>query len=161
MTPESCLAALFRLDEEGWARHANPWSGWTRFATLPLLPLVGWSRVWIGSWWLLLLALLILWLWVNPRLFPPPVRRDAWITRGVLGEKVWAARDRVPVPAHHRVVPRVLSAVALAGFALMLYGIAAFAFWPMLAGLLVVLLGKLWFVDRMAWLHDDMTKDPR
>ncbi len=161
MTPESRLAALFRLDEEGWARHANPWSGWTRFATLPLLPLVGWSRVWIGSWWLLLLALLILWLWVNPRLFPPPARRDAWITRGVLGEKVWAARDRVPVPAHHRVVPRVLSAVALAGFALMLYGIAAFAFWPMLAGLLVVLLGKLWFVDRMAWLHDDMTKDPR
>lgn len=161
MTPESRLAALFGLDEEGWARHANPWSGWTRFATLPLLPLVGWSRVWIGSWWLLLLALLILWLWVNPWLFPPPARRDAWITRGVLGEKIWAARDRTPVPAHHRVVPQMLSAVALAGFALMLYGIAALAVWPMLSGLLVVLLGKLWFVDRMAWLHDDMTKDPR
>ncbi len=141
MTPESRLAALFGLDEEGWARHANPRSGWTRFATLPLIPLVGWSRVWIGHWWLLLLALLILWLWVNPRLFPPPARRDAWITRGVLGEKIWAARDSTP--------------------ALMLYGIAALAVWPMLAGLLVVLLGKLWFVDRMAWLHDDMTKDPR
>jgi len=159
MTPESRLAALFGLDAEGWARHANPWSGWTRFATLPLIPLVGWSRVWIGHWWLLLLALLILWLWVNPRLFPPPARHDAWITRGVLGEKIWAARDRTPVPKHHRVVPQVLSAVGLAGFALMLYGIAALAVWPMLAGLLVVLLGKLWFVDRMAWLHDDMTKD--
>lgn len=159
MTPEARLAALFRLDEEGWARHANPWSGWTRFATLPLLALAGWSRVWIGHWWLLLLAILLAWLWVNPRLFQPPANQDGWMTRAVFGEKLWAARDRVPVPAHHRVLPHVLSAVAFVGFALMVYGIAVFAVWPMLMGMMVVLFGKLWFVDRMVWLHRDMTKD--
>jgi hypothetical protein len=159
VTPEARLAALFRLDEEGWARHSNPWSGWTRLATLPLLPLVGWSRVWIGHWWLLLLALLVLWLWANPRLFAPPARRDAWMTRGVLGERLWVARDRMPVPAHHRLAPHLPGAAALAGFALMLYGIAAFAPWPTLAGMLATLIGKLWFIGRMVRLHDDMTKD--
>ena len=39
----ACAAALFRLDEEGWERHANPWSVWTRIATWPVLMLVLWS----------------------------------------------------------------------------------------------------------------------
>jgi hypothetical protein len=159
MTPEARIAAFFRLDEEGWARHANPWSGWTRFATLPLLVLAGWSRVWIGPWWLLFFALLLAWLWVNPRLFPPPRTWDAWITRGVLGERLWLARDTAPVPPHHRSLPAILSVVALAGLLPMVYGIIALEPWPTLAGMAVVLLGKLWFVDRMAWLHRDMTKD--
>jgi hypothetical protein len=155
MTPEARLAALFRLDEEGWARHANPWSGWTRFATLPLLVLAGWSRVWIGQWWLLATALLLAWLWVNPRLFAPPRHWDAWITRGVLGERIWLARDTTPVPAHHRVLPLVLTGVALAGFLLMVAGIVVLAPWPTMAGMTIVLLAKLWFVDRMAWLLAD------
>ncbi len=156
MTPEARLAAVFRLDEEGWARHANPWSGWTRFATLPLFALAGWSRVWIGPWWLLAFGLLLAWTWVNPRLFSPPAHWDAWITRGVLGERLWLARDTVPVPAHHRRLPQVLSAVPLAGLALMAWGVIVLAAWPTLMGMAVVLLAKLWFVDRMAWLHADM-----
>lgn len=159
MTPEARLAAFFRLDEEGWARHANPWSGWTRFATLPLLALAGWSRVWIGHWWLAILAVLCAWLWINPRLFAPPRHWNAWITRGVLGERLWLARDTVPVPPRHRRLPKVLSGVALAGFALMIWGVVVLGTWPTLAGMAVVLLAKLWFVDRMAWLHQDMTKE--
>ncbi len=159
MTIEARLAALFRLDEEGWARHSNPWSGWTRFATLPLVALVGWSRAWIGPWWLLALAALLAWLWVNPRLFAAPRSCEAWISRGVLGERLWVARDRVPIPAHHRLAPKVLSGVAIAGFALMLYGIAVLAAWPTVTGMVIVLLAKMWFVDRMVWLHHDMTKD--
>jgi hypothetical protein len=161
MTPEARLAAFFRLDEEGWARHANPWSGWTRFVTLPLFALAGWSRVWIGPWWLLAFGLLLVWTMINPRFFPPPARWDAWITRGVLGERLWLARDRVPVPAHHRRLPQVLSGVALAGLALMVWGVVVLAPWPTLMGMVVVLLGKLWFIDRMVWLHADMTGEPR
>jgi hypothetical protein len=73
VTFERRLAALFALDDEGWARHANPWSGWTRFATvLPLLILGFWSRVWLGWWSLLLIGAALLWTWLNPRMFPPP-----------------------------------------------------------------------------------------
>ena len=82
MTLRRAAAAAFRLDAEGWARHANPWSGWTRFATLPLLALACWSRAWIGWWAALPLALLLAWLWLNPRAFPPPRRWDAWMSRG-------------------------------------------------------------------------------
>ena len=52
-----------------------------------------------------------------------------------------------------------MSGVALAGFALMIWGVVVLGTWPTLAGMAVVLLAKLWFVDRMAWLHQDMTKE--
>jgi hypothetical protein len=156
MTWERRVATAFRLDDAGWMRHANPWSGWTRMATLPLLVLAGWSRAWIGWWALLPLALVLLWTWINPRLFAPPRRWDAWITRGVLGERLWAERDRVPVPAHHRRLPNLLSATAaLAGLGL-LCGVAMLEPWPTLLGLAVAYLAKLWFIDRMVWLHHDM-----
>jgi hypothetical protein len=46
MTLERKIAAAFQMGDEAWLRHANPWSGWTRFATvLPLLSLAVWSRV--------------------------------------------------------------------------------------------------------------------
>ena len=86
MAWEARIARAFRLDDAGWARHANPWSGWTRMAVLPLLALAVWSRAWIGWWAALPLDLLVVFLWLNPRLFPPPRHLDAWISRGVLGE---------------------------------------------------------------------------
>ena len=49
MTVEKRIASAFGLDDEGWARHANPWSGWTRvITTLPLLIAAIWSRAWVG-----------------------------------------------------------------------------------------------------------------
>jgi hypothetical protein len=34
------------MSEEVWFRHANAWSGRTRFATYPLVILAFWSRAW-------------------------------------------------------------------------------------------------------------------
>jgi hypothetical protein len=144
------------MDDGAWARHANPWSGWTRVATLPLLVLAAWSRVWIGWWALPVLLLLFAWVWWNPRAFPPPLRWEAWMTRGVLGERLWLARDEMPVPERHRRVPNLLSAVASLGGLVMLWGVVMLEPWPTLAGMAVAMLGKLWFVDRMVWLHQDM-----
>jgi hypothetical protein len=43
------LERLMGMDDATWARHANPWSGWTRVTIVPLLSSANWSRVWLGS----------------------------------------------------------------------------------------------------------------
>lgn len=159
MTLERRIADAFRMDEAAWARHANPWSGWTRVPCLPLLALAVWSRAWIGWWALLPVAAALAWIWVNPRVFPPPRRHDGWMTRGVLGERLWLARDRAPVPAHHRLAPNILTAIGGAGMLLAAYGLAVMAAWATIAGVAIATLAKMWFVDRMVWLHHDMTKE--
>lgn len=51
MTVEKRIASAFGLDDDGWARHANPWSGRSRVSTtMPLLVAAIWSRAWIGYW---------------------------------------------------------------------------------------------------------------
>src|SRR3954467_6144112 len=109
------IARAFAMDEATWLRHANPWSVWTRVATLPLLVLAAWSRAWLGWWALVPVALVLLWTWWNPRLFPVPLSTDNWASKGVMGERVWLNRDAVPIPGHHRLVPHALTAVAAAG----------------------------------------------
>ena len=79
--------------------------------------------------------------------------------RGVLGERLWLARDETPVPAHHRRAPNILSAIGAAGVLLAIGGLAMRAGWAVIAGVAVAMLAKLWFIDRMVWLHRDMTKE--
>jgi hypothetical protein len=31
------IAWLFRMTDEAWRRHANPWSVWTRFSAIPAM----------------------------------------------------------------------------------------------------------------------------
>lgn len=161
MTIEARIARAHRMDDAAWARHANPWSVWTRVPILPLLVLAVWSRAWIGWWALLPLALLLAWTWVNPRVFPPPPSTENWGSRAVLGERLWLARDEVPVPERHRVMPKLLNGLSAAGGALLLYGLALLVPWATLAGLAVALLAKMWFLDRMTWLVADMEGDAR
>lgn len=157
MTLERRIANLLAMDEAAWTRHTNPWSGWTRLPALSLLALAVWSRVWIGAWAWLAVLLALLWIWINPRIFPAPAHQRAWISRAVLGERLWLARDAQPVPPHHRIVPHILSALVTLGVALVLWGLVTLEPAPLQAGLVMNLLAKLWFLDRMVWLHADMT----
>jgi hypothetical protein len=65
---------------------------------LPLLVLAVWSRVWIGWWAMLAVSLVLVWIWLNPRVFPEPRTLDAWMSRGVLGERVFL-EHRATCPA--------------------------------------------------------------
>jgi hypothetical protein len=161
MTLEARIARAHRMDDAAWARHANPWSVWTRVPILPLLALAVWSRAWIGWWALLPVAALLAWTWVNPRVFPPPRSLEGWGSRAVLGERLWLARDRVPVPPRHRRLPLVLNALSAAGGLLLLYGLVRLEPWAALAGLSVALLAKMWFLDRMVRIVADMHDDVR
>jgi len=156
VTLEQKISLVFRMDEESWARHANPLSVWTRNTALPLLVLAFWSRVWLGWWALVPVAGALLWTWINPRLFSKPESTDNWASNAVLGERVWADRDRNPVPEYHRRVPTILSAVSGLGLLFVIWGVYSLEIWPTIFGITVVYLGKLWFLDRMVWLYLDM-----
>ena len=75
------------LDRYFWARHANPKSGWSRVASLPLLMACVYRRNWRG------LALTLLFVALNPVLFSPPEDDSAWMTRVVYGERLWTREE--------------------------------------------------------------------
>ena len=145
---------LMRMDDRAWARHANPLSGLTRFTVLPLIVLALWSRVWIGWWCLVPLAAALAWNWVNPRLFAPPARLDHWMSRAVLGERVFI-EHRDAVPAHHRRAANVLALASVPGLLVLVWGVAALWWEGAVFGTVLTVLPKVWFCDRMVWLHDD------
>ena len=148
---------LMRMDDDGWRRHANPLSGWTRFAILPLFALALWSRVWIGWGAVFPVVLLVVWTFVNPRAFAPPADYGAWMTRGVLGERLWLERAQRPIPAHHIRAAHVTTAVAASGLAVLGWGLWVLDPFATLLGLALCVGGKAWFLDRMVWLHADLT----
>jgi hypothetical protein len=154
MAYERWIARAFRMDEQTWRRHANPWSVWTRAAILPLLVLSIWSRTWIGWWALVPITILILWIFINPRAFPPPRSTDNWASKAVLGEQVWLNRGRISLARHHRLVPHVLSLVSLLGVLVLAWGLVRLEPCPTIAGTLAAFLAKMWFVDRMVWLYE-------
>jgi hypothetical protein len=147
---------IMGMDDATWERHANPWSGWTRITILPLLSLAIWSRDWIGVHCLWFIAIVVVWTWINPRLFGPPASHDAWMTKGVLGERIWIARATTPIPSHHLVVTRLLNVAAGLGVLILAVGLWQLNFGLTLAGLVGSMGAKLWFLDRMVWLKQDM-----
>src|SRR5688572_6377165 len=110
MSFDKKVAKVFGLNENGWERHANPWSVWTRFTVLPVLILAIWSRVWLHEWSLILVTVALLWLWLNPRLFSKPRSTNNWASMGVMGERVWLNRNEIPIPEHHRRIPHLINA---------------------------------------------------
>ncbi|KIC09420.1 hypothetical protein RA19_15515 [Leisingera sp. ANG-M1] len=147
---------LMRMDEAAWARHANPWSVYSRMTVLPLMTLAVWSRVWLGWGALLPVALVLVWTWWNPRAFGPPASTVNWASRGTFGERVFLNRRHVPIPAHHARWAKGLAWVSGLGALPWLLGIWQLDPGFTLFGLAVMVGGKLWFVDRMVWLYQDM-----
>ena len=143
------------MSSDVWERHANPWSVWTRFTCLPLLVLAIWSRVWLGWWSLAPIALACLWIWLNPRVFPPPKSTDNWASKGVMGERVFLNRGNVPVPDHHRRWAIALGALSTTGLPPLVWGLWSLDATMTLLGLVLLVLPKVWFVDRMVWLFED------
>ncbi len=153
------FAALFQMDERVWERHANPWSVWTRFATFPFLMLAIWSWHWIGWACLVPISLLAAWLWLNPRIFPPPSSTQSWASRAVMGERVFMLRVLHPVPVEHTNVITLLGiATSVSGF-LMAGGFLTAEPITFTVGGLLLIVFKFWFCDRMAWLFDEMSED--
>ncbi|HEY6647429.1 MAG TPA: DUF6653 family protein [Mycobacterium sp.] len=158
MSLEARLANVFGLKgEDAWRRHANPWSVYTRIPIPALLVAAIWSRTWIGWWSLLPIVVCLIWTVVNPRAFSPPRTLDSWASRSVMGETLWAERKLTPLPSRHRTAPVVLGALSAAGLPFLIWGLVVLDPWLTLFGLAIQMLGKLWFLDRMALLYDDVS----
>lgn len=150
---------LMTMDDETWARHANPWSVFSRFTCLPLIALAVWSRVWLGWWSIIPLVLALFWTWYNPRAFSPSKRSESWAFKGTGGERIFLNRARSPVPCHHDRMARILTAISAVGVLILLYGLVALNAWAAVCGLSVTILAKTWFVDRMVWLYEDVDRE--
>lgn len=152
------MEKMMGMDDSVWARHASPWSVWTRIPILPVLALAIWSRVWLGWWCLALIAALVVWIYFNPRVFAAPAHLNAWASKGVLGERVFLARKTKPIAQHHASWGILLSIVAGVGLIPLIYGLWALDFWLVVLGLTITVGAKLWFLDRMVWLLADTTE---
>lgn len=143
MTIEGAIARFFRMDDRTRHRHANPWSVYTRFTMIPLLGLAVWSRVWLQWWSLVPILAAVLWIWLNPPIFPEPKSTRNWASKVVLGEWIWMKRDVIPALVHQRLLPHVLSVASGIGFVLFLIGL-------LLLGALLAILGGCYRVHGKA-----------
>jgi hypothetical protein len=148
------VADMFRMTDEAWQRHANPWSVYTRFAAIPAMILAIWSRAWIGWWSLIPIAVVVVWLWLNPRAFPAVTEPRSWAAKGIYGEKLWLA-ERRNLPTGYQPVLRFLAMVGGVGFVLLIIGLVTLRVWPTVFGATLIVLGQLWRIDRLGRLYDD------
>lgn len=101
------LAWVARVRRAIFARHANPWSAWTRWASTPLMLLPAWTRrrrhaVLVGAW-----------LAINPVVFPKVTDKRSWATRAMLGEELWITNRPRDTAAALTVVTSTIAVVAI------------------------------------------------
>ncbi len=148
------IANLFRMNDEGWRRHANPWSVYTRLTAVPMMILAVWSRAWIGWWSLLPIAGVMLWLFLNPHVFSPVPASEGWAAKGIYGERLWLKSRGEDLPSGYRRVLRRLAALGAAGGILLLWGLVELSPWPTLYRATLLILAQLWRIDRLGLLYE-------
>lgn len=158
MAFEKKIAKVFGLEGDRWERHTNPWSIWTRFATLPFLILAIWSRVWIAWYCLIPISLIIIWLLINPTIFRKSGSLDNWGAKAVLGERYWTERKSHAVPSHHNTPIIILTILQTIGGILLLVGLWKLDIHLTLIGTVLTYMAKMWFLDRMVWIYEDMKR---
>lgn len=154
MELDKALSKLFLPDDDSWLKHANPWSVWSRFATLPFIVLSIWSRVWIGWYCLIPIVILIVWILINPTLFSKPKDFNSWAAKAVLGERMFMKRKENPISAEHSKVIVILNVLQSCGALVLIYGLWILDLSLTIHGTVYVYMGKMWFLDRMVWLYE-------
>jgi hypothetical protein len=147
------------MDDDSWRRHSNPWSVYTRLASIPLLGLAIWSRSWIGWWAVVPVVLVLLWLFINPRAFAPVPADHGWAARGIYGERLWLESDGGDTPRACCNALRWLTATGVVSVAVMLCGLVQLKVWPSLLGAVVLIFIQLWRIDRFGRLYEKRGKD--
>lgn len=155
MKVELLLSKLFFMTDSTWEKHANPWSVYTRFVALPLLTLAIWSRTWIEGYSIILIAVLLIWIYYNPKAFKKPKHTNSWASKAVLGERLMLHKKE-KIPEHHLKAITYIKIFASISFITTVYGVIFLHIWLSIFGIILTILTKLWFLDRMVWLYQDL-----
>jgi hypothetical protein len=150
------IARACGMTDEAWRRHANPWSVYTRFVAIPAMILAIWSRAWIGWWALMPVAGVLIWLGLNPHVFPAVTEPHSWAAKGIYGEKLWL-HEPSSVPHGLRAVLRWLLIPALAGVVLVIWGLVQLQLWPTILGATLIVLAQLWRIHRLGLFYEGRT----
>ena len=162
-TSEARVAKMFGLEGDKWMRHANPVSVWTRFAIMPFLAAAIWTYDWIGWWSLVPTAVVVAFLMVNPLLFREPASTRNWASKAVFGEHIWSKRNEVELPPQFRDgrVFNIATGFQFLGVIALAYGLIRLDLAVVVCGVVLTQLAKVWYLDRMVLLFDDMkTRKP-
>lgn len=103
--PSETTGRIAKVRRAVFARHANPWSAWSRWATTPLVLMPVWTRRWQHA------VLVTAWFALNPVIYRTPADHTAWATRAMRGEEQWVV-DR---PRGAGLAVSVAASVAAAG----------------------------------------------
>lgn len=141
-----------------WQRHAHPIGNWSGILIVPFLALAVWGRIWFGCWALIPLILTLIWIWLNVRIFLVPKRKNNWMSKGMMGEHVWDARKTIPIPPQHAKMVALLNSFLGIGFIPFAMGFYQLDVWMVITSTATTATVKLWFLDRLAWLFDDMNE---
>lgn len=131
------------LPDNIWERHTNKWSGWTRVLVIPLLFVALWHHSGVAVFFI------ILWIIVNPMAFPPPKSTDNWMSKGVMGEKIYTQNG-----VFHWDFPTFLNIINGLTFFPSLYFMYMQNFWPALYLATFSIVVKFWYLDRMVFLYE-------
>lgn len=135
------------LSEKTWMHHSNPWSGWTRVLSMPALA----AGLLLHNFWIL--GVVVVWLVINPVLFPKPKSIDNWMSKGVLGEQLYFKDGK----KFKKDLPTLLNILNIPVFAMFLYfGWQQELVAMVLSGLLTMII-KFWFIDRMVLTYERST----
>lgn len=147
---------LMTMDEQSWARHSHPYSVYTRLTCLPSLSAAIWSRGELGYYSIPLIALALVWIWYNPRAFGLPRSTNNWASKGIFGERIFLQRQSLSIPGHHVKMAHLLTWLSATGIPVLIYGLSSLNPWGIILGNVLVIYPKVWFVDRMNWIYEDM-----
>ena len=79
-----------------------------------------------------------------------------WASKAVLGERIWIDRDRIKIPAHPTLLPNLINVISTLALVFLIWGLIELDIQMTLFALVIVLLCKFWFLDRMVRLFEEM-----
>lgn len=160
MDLEKNISRIFWLQDDKWLNHANPISVRTRFIILPFIVLAIRSRVWFGCFCIIFVFIILIWVFINPIFFKKPKTTNNWASKCVLWEMILSNSNNIKIPNHHIIAKNILLVIQLIGLIVLIYGLYYLYFWPTLLWCVLIYFGKMWFLDRMVWLCEDMKNHP-
>lgn len=143
------IQKLFAMDARTWARHTNPVSVWSRLLTLPIPFCIIWYRDVFGGMTWAMLALTLVWFWLNPRLFSEPDSRENWASQSILGECLWLRPDRPKPRFMQRLVSNITHLIGGIGLIAAATGLVIYEAWAVIIGVALMLVAKILFLDVM------------